>query len=699
VPAKGWVLKENDRIVLACSCDETMPLDAPTLAGHCGGELRLANQLCRRELNLFKSAAATGTSITVACTQEAPLLGEVAEELNAAERVGFANIREYAGWSKDAAAAGPKMAALLAAAAEPMPSASLISFKSKGVALIYGRDESAVDAAVRLADHLDVTVLLREPGAVAPGRANEFPVLQGTIVSATGHLGAFELRINDYAVPAPSSRSRLVFGPARDGATSHCDLIVDLSGGTPLFTAHELRSGYLRADPRDAAAVERTLFEASHLVGEFDKPRFVDFRAELCAHSRSRITGCTRCLDVCPTGAISPAGNYVAIDPYICAGCGSCAALCPTGAEEYALPPADSLMRRLRTLILTYREAGGREAVVLFHDGDHGEPLIDALARFGDGLPANVLPVRVNEVTQVGIEAIAALFAYGAVGVRFLTRARPKHDVAALVRTVAVAQPILEALGYGVPGGGAIVDLIQTDDPDGLAVALAGLPMGIAAANPASFMPSGQKRGVLEFALRELHLAAPQPVDIVPLAPGAPFGGLGINVEGCTLCLSCVSACPTHALSDNSERPMLRFTESLCVQCGLCAATCPEQVISLKPQIDFAAWQAPPRVVKEEEPFHCVECGKAFGTRSSIERVIAKLQNRHWMFSGGAGQNRVRVLMMCEDCRVQAVANESFDPHLGPQRPKVPMSEDYFVERAQENVTSPRAPEAHDRLT
>ena len=38
-------------------------------------------------------------------------------------------------------------------------------------------------------------------------------------------------------------------------------------------------------------------------------------------------------------------------------------------------------------------------------------PVIDALARYGDGLPANVLPVQVNEVTQVGLEAIAASLA------------------------------------------------------------------------------------------------------------------------------------------------------------------------------------------------------------------------------------------------------------------------------------------------
>jgi ferredoxin len=611
----------------------------------------------------------------------------------------FADCRENASWWNDAAAAGPRVAALRAAAAEPMPAAALVALESKGVALIYGRDDVAITAAERLVDHLDVTVLLSKPGEIAPRYGNDFPVLEGTIVSAKGHLGAFELRIDDYASPASTSKTRLVFGPTRDGATSRCDLILDVSGGTPLFTAHDLRSGYLRADPRDPLAVERALFDASHLIGEFDKPRFVDFHADLCAHSCAGIRGCTRCLDVCPTGAISPGGNHVAIDPYVCAGCGSCASVCPTGAAEYALPPADALMRKLRTLMLTYRNAGRRDGVVLFHDGDHGEPLINALARFGDGLVANVLPVRVNEVTQVGLEAVAALFAYGAVGVRFLTRAKPKHDISALERTAGLVDTIVGALGFGAAGGAPVVSVIATDDPDELGAALAAAPTGTPAAAPASFMPIGQKRGVLEFSFRELHLAAPRPVDLVPLASGAPFGSLDIDTAGCTLCLSCVSACPTHALSDNPERPMLRFAESLCVQCGLCAATCPENVITLKPQIDFIAWKASPRIVKEEEPFHCVECDKPFGTRSSIERVIEKLKNHHWMFAGSAGQSRARVLMMCEDCRVQAVVNESFDPHSAPQRPKVRTTQDYLAERATDRIAIAPSSEELDPLT
>jgi ferredoxin len=519
-------------------------------------------------------------------------------------------------------------------------------------------------------------VLLARPGDVTPRRTNEFPVLKGTIRNARGHLGRFELAIDDYALPQPSSRAKLVFGSSRDGATSTCDLILDLSGGNPMFPAHDLRPGYLRADPRDKAAVERAIADAGGLVGTFDKPRFINFEESLCAHSRSSITGCTRCLDLCPTGAITPNGNAVAIDANVCAGCGSCASVCPTGAASYALPSADALMRRLRTLLQTYRKAGGSDAIVLFHDGEHGEEIIDALARFSAGLPAHVLPLRVNEVTQLGPEMPAAAFAYGACGVAILTRGKPRHDITALRRAVETSDGIVSALGFGT----GLVRIIETDDPDQLRAMLDAAARGVATQKPAGFVPRGAKRGVLETIFRELRLAAPTPIDVVPLAPGAPFGGVKLDVEGCTLCHACVTACPTGALSDNPDRAMLRFTESLCVQCGLCESTCPEKVITIEPRLDFHAWDTPLRVLKEEEPFNCIACGKPFGTRSSIDRVLAKLGDKHWMFQG-ANAKRLDVIKMCADCRVEAVVNESFDPHAAPQRPPVMSTEDYLRAR------------------
>ena len=104
------------------------------------------------------------------------------------------------------------------------------------------------------------------------------------------------------------------------------------------------------------------------------------------------------------------------------------------------------------------------------------------------------------------------------------------------------------------------------------------------------------------------------------------------------------------------------------MQCGLCSATCPEKVITLEPRLDFTAFEAGYRTLKEEEPFCCTRCAKPFGTKSTIERVIAKLQDKHWMFAG-AGRSRIDLLKMCEDCRVAVATEEKFDPYAAAQRP------------------------------
>ncbi|HEY2758118.1 MAG TPA: 4Fe-4S binding protein, partial [Pseudolabrys sp.] len=649
-----------------------MPLDGEAVRRACrGAQVIEGRQLCRAELARFQKAAASGEALTVACMQEAPLFEEVAGEIENHGTLNFVNIRETAGWSKDADAAGPKMAALLAAAAEPMPQVALAQLDSEGVTLLYGADERVLEAAALLKDHLDITVLIKPRADVAPLRVTEFPVVQGTITTAKGQLGGFEVTVDDFATPSPSSRGALQFGAARKGAVSRCDILIDVSGGAPLFPGADLRDGYLRADPGDPAAVLRAVLKARDLTGSFDKPRYITFTEDICAHSRSRIVGCHRCLDLCPTGAITPAGDHVSIDPLICAGCGQCAAACPTGAAAYALPPADALLRKLRALLSAYPQAGGTQPVILFHDGEHGRDVIDALARHGDGLPANALPVEVNEVTQVGLEAIAAAFAYGAVAVRFLTRAKPRHDIAGLYKTIGLADPVLSGLGFA----GARVATIESDDPDALGEALRAIAPMQGVAKPATFSAIGGKRDVVRLALRELHAAAPAPVDVVPLPEGAPFGSVEVNVEGCTLCLSCVSACPTGALSDDPDRPTLRFAEDACVQCGLCKATCPEKVIGLKPQIDFRAATAMRRVIKEEEPAECIRCGKPFGVKSTVERVVAKLEGKHWMYKDS--KKRLDVIRMCEDCRVNAMAEEQFDPFGAPARPRVRTTDDY----------------------
>ena len=138
-------MTERPLNILLCTCEDTMPLDADAVRRGCrGAGVTTARQLCRAELERFRAAAAQVGPLVVGCTQEAPLFTETAEQRGQADLT-FVNVRETAGWSAEAIAAGPKIAALVAAAAEPVPDISFLSLGSEGVILIYGRDEQAIE--------------------------------------------------------------------------------------------------------------------------------------------------------------------------------------------------------------------------------------------------------------------------------------------------------------------------------------------------------------------------------------------------------------------------------------------------------------------------------------------------------------------------------------------------------------------------
>src|ERR1700730_1417345 len=134
-------MADRPQTIVMCSCEDTMPLDAGVVRKACrGAKVETAHQLCRAELERFRQLAAANTALTVGCTQEAPLFSEIAAERDGGAALAFANIRERAGWASDAARAGAKMAALLAAATEPLPETPFVELSSEGVVLIYGRD-------------------------------------------------------------------------------------------------------------------------------------------------------------------------------------------------------------------------------------------------------------------------------------------------------------------------------------------------------------------------------------------------------------------------------------------------------------------------------------------------------------------------------------------------------------------------------
>ncbi|MBT4932456.1 MAG: 4Fe-4S binding protein [Rhodospirillaceae bacterium] len=664
---------ENNKILI-CDCDASMSLDAKALSKALDdAPVSSHTSLCRAQIENLSRELAGDTPVTVACTQEVPVFLEAIDEQEKPPAVTFVNIRERAGWSGEGKKAGPKIAALIAEAAVPVKPAINLTLESNGSVLILGRDEMALGAAIRLSQRLDVTLVFQNTTkeSVMPPALMDFPVFSGAVETASGHLGNFEIAFSALAPSLPSSKGNYTFGQPGSPNPLKTDLILDLSGSDPLFTGSEKRDGYFNPSTSDPVSIERALFDLADMVGEFEKPRYVDYDGAICAHGRNGIPGCTLCVDLCPTGAITSADERVAIDPYICAGCGSCAGSCPTGAIEYAMPGGVDTLARLRTLLATYLKAGGKNPVLMIHDRTFGDEMIATIARSGKGLPAGVLPFLLNEVTQAGIDTLLAGIAYGASQILVMTPPHKQDEQDGLNQQLATSNAILKGLGYGEDR----LSLIDQADPESVEARLYALspPASVGAA---TFMALGNKRQRLNQILESLHGQAPAPVDVIELEQGAPFGAVVINTEGCTLCLSCVNACPAKALRDNPDAPELKFQESNCIQCGLCKTTCPENVISLNPHIDFTTLNAQAIILKKEEPFECIRCSKPFGVSSTIEKMIEKMRG-HSMFQDPKSLDRLR---MCDDCRVIDMAEGEEHPWASKQR-GTKTTEDYLKER------------------
>ncbi len=548
---------------------------------------------------------------------------------------------ESQGWTIRADACGPKSAALasLVNLAPPDPVAS-VAYTSHGNVLVIAAGDAARarECARQLAPHLHVTLLDEGAGAAPEGVA----AWSGRIESLSGYLGEFVAVLAELRAPGQ---------PPKPSSEAKFDLVLDFSI-QPLFAMHQPPQGYFRAPPA-GSSLGPVLEELREAVGEFEKPRYFAYRESICAHSRSGITGCNACIEICSASAIESDGDHVVVDPHLCMGCGACSTVCPSGAMSYQFPRVADRGAQLKQLLSTYRQAGGSDPVILFHSGLEGRELLGGGAVQGHGIPARVIPFEAWHVASVGLDLMLPAIAFGASQVAVLcTGAEAPDYVRALKEQAALGQSILTALGY--PGTHFAV--IEASDAQSASAALAALEGPTLLPPPAAFLLSNDKRTAIEFAVEHLAKHAPVPREEIPLAAGAAYGEVVVDARKCTLCMACAGACPESALMDGGDQPMLKFLERNCVQCGLCEKTCPEDAITLKPRLLLTKGVREARVLNQSQPFLCVSCAKPFGTQQMVATMLGRLAG-HSMFASAQAQRR---LQMCADCRVvDMMSNEN----------------------------------------
>jgi len=506
---------------------------------------------------------------------------------------------------------------------------SIIDFHSNGNCLIIGEADHALVVVDQLSE-LSCTVVSIDTNCTSiekqltEGGTAVFTVPE---LLLEGYLGAFSANVNH----AEQQTNLAVSVFLESGAF---DLVLDLSP-TPLLKASLPPLGYFNVS--NEVELQAAISAMPDMVGEFEKPKYFDYNASICAHSRSQLNGCSACITACATNAISSKGEGIEVDPYLCQGCGSCATACPSGAMTYAYPKPDNAIDRSRSML-----QDGKQQALLLYTEDQQET-VDAAGEL-----SGILPLLVEEVSAFGIDYWATMLCSGVHSIVLLVEDRMlEQSLAAINSQAAIFHELLAGLGLSE----SVVQIVAPDQLGGIDIdsllheQLNGMPNS-------NFVTHNNKRQTLRMAMDVLGEYLRPKAQTITMQKPAPFGVIDVDKNACTLCMACVSVCPAKALLDGQDTPALRMIEANCLQCGLCEAACPESAITLSAQYTYDSIEARKiTTLNEEEPFNCIRCQKPFATVGIIQSMFAKLEG-HWMFKDDTAKRRLK---MCDDCRVKDI--------------------------------------------
>ena len=471
-------------------------------------------------------------------------------------------------------------------------STPVIAYESAGVVAVAGLEAAALSAAASLGDTMDCTVVVTDStdrSQSTGGGSKGGNLIYAPVAGIRGYLGRFEI-----VLAGPN-------GPVGLGEVTTgrrwVDIVLDL---TMLgFISGELPPIRYYAPTHDPIELARALAEIPELVGSFEKPKFVNYGPEVCAHGRS-VVGPAPVASTPVPPAPSPTPTPGSAIP---------SKSCGPPCGHIGRPGATGLESCSRML-------------------ERGKAV---LTRLASRLPGYVIPVESEEIGSVGMDIWLAAIAYGAARVLLLVPPAVAASVVAELKVqLTVAGAILEGMGYPHE----ILRLVRDPNDEQMITELDATETRFELRS-AGFAGLDEKCTVIRLALDHLFQEAPALRPLVSLPVGAPFGDVLLDEKRCTLCMACVSQCPGQGAAGRRRAPRARFVEENGVQCALCARSCPDAIAPTPRYLYDREARRRRRVLKSEEPLCCIRCGKPFATRGTVERVRARLAG-HPLFQGEA---------------------------------------------------------------
>lgn len=351
----------------------------------------------------------------------------------------------------------------------------------------------------------------------------------------------------------------------------------------------------------------------------------IHYDSTICQYHERRHEVCGKCAEVCPTVAIlkDDEKKHLVFSHIDCLGCGGCISVCPSGALDYSHMPRISL----------------NEAAKYYKD-------------------KTVLIVpRKMDISNLNIELPQGVLPFGIEGEKWLHEA---HFMTLLQESGASVVFYTDLVSKGSKDAISIVNQIYELKFNKKAVYVAMNESELASALAKAGSIEGSYYSMSEYAMTKREIFAKRTVwlvgesnlGIVKTGTNVSYGRVEINRDTCTLCLSCVGACNTSALVADKKTNSIMFNPSICTDCGYCEMSCAEKdtikitsgQIALEPK--FFEYNE----LAHDELFACIECGKEFATKKSVEKIANLMLPKF-----ASDPIRQKTLYCCADCKAKVM--------------------------------------------
>lgn len=377
-------------------------------------------------------------------------------------------------------------------------------------------------------------------------------------------------------------------------------------------------------DPENLGT-QKTIELISSNEGLFTYKNYIKQDWSLCLQKNKREDVCGKCVDICPEAVISknPKDHKITLAHMQCVGCGQCVSLCPTGALDYGPVPRNSI-DTVGSLFA--------DSVVL---------IVSAKLQFNElsvELPSKVLPFVVGSLGFLDEDYLLSIISASTHPVVIYSDELSPHQLDQIALINSVFEKIYQRKGVFICGDVKdLTDTLKATEPLKIGAGLTVDGGHSKRERISTYLKTMVGDGYFGIILPDVQ---------------QPYGNVKINENQCTLCLSCVDACTAGAFVPHTEDNSLRFTPSLCVQCGYCEKTCPESdcLSVIYNELALTSTYFKPAIMAEDELFNCVECGVGFAPSKSINKIIELMTPKFC-----DDTLRIKSLSCCPDCKAKVM--------------------------------------------